>query len=145
MEIFSLSHLALVLVTAIACFSIGAFWYSPTMFGDLWQKLTGLSNKDVEGQMSFTMSMGFLLVLVMVFGVSLVTEMTLLPLAGATGIESVVTLRMLGALIVWGLFVVPSNVLNSVYAMRPHKLVSIDMGYQLVVMLVAAISFGLFA
>ena len=40
-----------VLVSAIVAFAIGAIWYSPLMFADVWMKLVGLTKKDMaEGQ-----------------------------------------------------------------------------------------------
>lgn len=39
-----------VLVSAVVAFAIGALWYSPLMFADVWKKLIGLSKKDVEAE-----------------------------------------------------------------------------------------------
>ena len=37
-----------IIIAAVVSFIIGAFWYSPLLFGNSWMKLTGLSKIDVE-------------------------------------------------------------------------------------------------
>ena len=37
-----------VLVAAIVSMVIGGLWYSPLLFGNIWMKLSGITQKDVE-------------------------------------------------------------------------------------------------
>ena len=37
-----------VLVAAIVSMVIGGLWYSPLLFGNVWMKLSGITQKDVE-------------------------------------------------------------------------------------------------
>ncbi len=39
-----------VIVSAALAFTLGALWYSPVMFGELWMKLNGLTPKKLKGQ-----------------------------------------------------------------------------------------------
>ena len=40
-----------VVLSAVAAMIIGYVWYSPKVFGTTWQKLIGLSNKDLKKNM----------------------------------------------------------------------------------------------
>ncbi len=37
-----------ILVSAIVVFVVGGFWYSPLLFGNIWMKLMGFSDKDLK-------------------------------------------------------------------------------------------------
>ena len=37
-----------VLIAAVVAYVIGAFWYSPVLFGSKWMKFVGLTKKDME-------------------------------------------------------------------------------------------------
>jgi hypothetical protein len=37
-----------VLVAALVSMVIGGLWYSPLLFGNIWMKLSGITQKDVE-------------------------------------------------------------------------------------------------
>ena len=39
-----------VIIAAIASMILGMIWYHPKVFGNLWMKLTGVTNKDREEQ-----------------------------------------------------------------------------------------------
>lgn len=47
METFDLNYLS-VLVAAIIQFILGAFWYSPVLFGKKWMKLSGLTMESID-------------------------------------------------------------------------------------------------
>ena len=43
----SINYLA-ILIAAIVSMVIGALWYSPVLFGKLWMKLSGISEKQIQ-------------------------------------------------------------------------------------------------
>lgn len=47
MVLIQINYLA-VLVAAIASMVIGALWFSPVLFGNLWMKLSNISKADIE-------------------------------------------------------------------------------------------------
>lgn len=136
-------NLVAVIISTIVAFALGAFWYSPLAFGDAWQKLVGLTAKQLQSNYKVTMAAGFGLVALIVFSFTLIAGLLSMPISFATGISSVLALNLITVLLLWALVILPPTVLNAAYASRPAKLIAIDMGYILIVMLVPAIVVGL--
>ena len=44
-----------VIVGAVVAYALGALWYSQAMFGTVWMKGAGLSEKDAKGSMAMPM------------------------------------------------------------------------------------------
>ena len=113
-------------VAGIAAWALGALWYSPPLFGKVWQKELGLSDEYFKGQnLVKTFGISFILMVIMAFGLSLV-------LAHMEGPSWTYGLHM-GAML--GGFVVATSIgINYVYQRRSLKLWLIDAGYQLIFM-----------
>ncbi|MBE0647558.1 MAG: DUF1761 domain-containing protein [Bacteroidales bacterium] len=61
-----------VIVATVAFWVLGALWYSPVLFGKRWQKELGFTDEYLKsGSMVITFGLSFVLMLVMVFGMSL--------------------------------------------------------------------------
>lgn len=61
-----------VIVAAIAFWGLGALWYSPLLFSKRWQKEVGFKEEDGgKGNMALVFGVSFILMLIMVFGMSL--------------------------------------------------------------------------
>ncbi|MBX2796346.1 MAG: DUF1761 domain-containing protein [Myxococcales bacterium] len=69
MEPSSIDYMAVV-VAAVSTFVVGGLWYSPLLFGDRWQALTGLSEDDLSEGMGRVFGGAFLLQLAMVLNLA---------------------------------------------------------------------------
>jgi hypothetical protein len=113
-----------VIVTAVIGFLIGGIWYSPLLFGKTWQRLT---KQDMKGA-----SMGVQLVgtLIATFFMAYVLDLYIAATASFS-----VTLGMQAAFWLWLGLVVSASVTRALYEKRSWKLVLIDIGHYLVVLL----------
>ena len=59
----SINWLAII-IAAVSAFIVGALWYGP-LFGKTWQKLVGLSDKDVQKGVAKTFGTAFVLTFIM--------------------------------------------------------------------------------
>lgn len=50
-----------VLVSAVAAYILGALWYSPVLFGNLWMKLSNMSKKDLDKSKQKGMAKSYIL------------------------------------------------------------------------------------
>jgi hypothetical protein len=123
-----------VFVAAIASMVIGAFWYSPVLFGNAWIKLSGMSKKDIEkakqGGMGGKYFLGFVASLVMAYVLSYFVDY-----AGA-----VVALE--GAQVgfwVWLGFIAPVQLGVVLWENKPVKLFWMNTLYYLVTLAVMGI------
>lgn len=66
----SLNHLA-VIAAALSTFLLGGIWYSPILFGKLWQRINGFSDEFLkEGSMAKIFGFSFLASLVMAYNLA---------------------------------------------------------------------------
>lgn len=108
-----------ILLAAISAFLLGGIWYSPKVFGKIWQREAGYINKDDKTGHSFLVYLlTFLLSLIaaLLFGLSLGHKPTVIY--GATA-----------GLIVGLCWVSASFGINYLFARRSLKLFLIDGGY----------------
>jgi hypothetical protein len=115
-----------VIVATIAAFILGSLWYSPVLFGKVWQKELGLSDEKIKNA---NMAVIFGTSFVLEFIAALVLEMFLGPDANVvTGIIS-------GALvgIAWIATAIGTNYL---FARKSFRLFLIDSGYFVVFFIV---------
>jgi Protein of unknown function (DUF1761) len=64
-------HYPAVLAAAAVHFAIGGLWYSPLLFGKLWQREAGLSDEQLkQGPMGLIFGLAFLAALVMAFNLA---------------------------------------------------------------------------
>lgn len=115
-----------VIVATIVAFILGSLWYSPVLFGKVWQKELGLSDEKIKNA---NMAVIFGTSFVLEFIAALVLEMFLGPDANVvTGIIS-------GALvgIAWIATAIGTNYL---FARKSFRLFLIDSGYFVVFFIV---------
>lgn len=117
-----LVNLIAVLVCGVASLALGGLWYSPVLFGKVWQRSAGLSDEQAKsGNMAMIFGLAFSLSLVAayVFGMFLGTTM---PLAGAVGAG-------FSAGLCW---VAASFGINYLFERRPLSLWAVNGGYHTV-------------
>ena len=124
MDLSNINLLALLTAT-IASFGLGALWYSPVLFGKLWQKETGLSEEELkDANMAKIFGTCFFLTAVMAFGMAV-----LIQGHGQQNLDWLDGLQH--GLFVGLLFVATSMGINYLYQRKSIKLWLIDAGYQL--------------
>ena len=111
-----------VLAAAICTFLVGGLWYSPVLFGKLWQRETGLSDQQLANSN-----------MVRIFGTALVLSLVAaVVFALFLGPRPSMPLG-LGAGFSAGLCWVASSIgINYLFARRSFKLFLIDGGYHTV-------------
>lgn len=116
-------------VAAVAAFALGAVWYSPVLFGKLWQKLLGLTDEHIQGaNMGLIFGSSFVMMLLMSYGMAHL-------IGTAAGEVSVMTGVHYG-LMIGVLFVGTSMAINMLYQRKPVKLWFIDAGYQIIFLMI---------
>jgi len=131
-------NINLVALAAAVVFNmlLGYIWYSKPVFGKMWQKLVGLSDKDMDGADKVTPMVAMLiLAIVEIFVLNHFVAYSAYFYPG----YSDVSVGLLTGLWIWVGFVFPVMASNYMFAQRRKKLVLIDSGYQLVVLLVAGV------
>ena len=110
---------AAVLASTIAYFLIGALWYSPLLFGRMWQKVMGPKDDELTNPgpaIAGSAIAGFIMSYILAYFVM------------ATHSVTAVTGLFLGILI-WLGFVFTSQMLGVLFGSKPWKLFLIDAGY----------------
>ena len=70
MDLASLNWLAII-VAALASFAIGSLWYSPVLFGKVWQRETGITDEKAKSaNMGKIMGLAFVLMLLISFNLA---------------------------------------------------------------------------
>lgn len=128
----SLSPLAIILA-AVAGQIIGALWYSPLLFGKQWMKLSGVTQKDIDGAkgkmgpaylMAFIGAIVMAIVLALVFGWSSVDSF---------GQAFIVTVLL------WAGFTLPVHLGQILWGGKPAGLFFLNGAYQIVMMVIMAL------
>ncbi|MBI3120595.1 MAG: DUF1761 domain-containing protein [Candidatus Kerfeldbacteria bacterium] len=122
-----------VLVAAAASMVIGSVWYSPMLFGNVWMKLVGKTQEDIKGNRMapMTWAIVFALVTAWILGV-------VIAWAGASSVGEGLQVGFW----MWFGFVLTSMAMNAMFEGRPAKLLWINLGNQLVSLLVAGAILG---
>jgi hypothetical protein len=123
-----------IIVAVLATFALGALWYSPLLFGNMWVRAHGYAGERLERMKKAAPR---------AYGVSLVAFLVLASvlafLAGRLGIGSALGGVKLG-LAVWVGFAATIGITSWVYSDKPLSTYLIDAGYQLAyLMLMGAI------
>ena len=118
-------NLVAVLTATVLAFMVGGIWYSPYLFGALWKKEEGITQKSHKKRHpAIVYIAAFLLAFVTAFGLDLfITSLTSTP-TGLIGLKA--------GLGVGFYFVLTSFGINYLFADRSIKLFLIDAGYHLV-------------
>ncbi len=119
-------------VAAVAAFALGALWYSPVLFGTIWQKLLGLTDEHIaEANMGLIFGSSFVMMLVMSLGMAL--------LIGAAPGEVDIMTGVHYGLLIGVMFVGTSMAINMLYQRKPLKLWFIDAGYQIIFLVIMGV------
>ena len=121
-----------VLVTAIISMILGAIWYSPMLFGKMWAKEMGWSEKDMEKKQKEGAMKGYI---VMFIG-ALVMQYVLAHFVQYTNADTFVLGATTGFW-VWLGFIVTIMVPNIFWEGKSMRAVSINVLYQLINLLIA--------
>jgi hypothetical protein len=135
MAFAGINYLAIV-IAAVASWLAGAAWY--TILAKPWMAANGMTPEQMQ---ECRKGPGAFLPFVYAFLAALVIAWVLGGLLGHLG---EVTLRngMISGLFCWGGFVFPVMLVNNRFAMRSAKLLAIDGGYWLVVLVLSGAILG---
>jgi hypothetical protein len=135
MELANINWLA-VIVAGIAAWVIGALWYSPVLFGKIWQKEMGFSDEYLkQANMVLIFGGSLILMLLMSFGMAFLVQAH-----GET--ETSLAKGMWYGLFIGVLFVATSIGINYLYQRRSIRLWLIDALYQVIFLVVMGIILG---
>ncbi len=125
MMIFSKINYLAVILAGVINFGIGMIWYSPFLFGKMWQKGQGYSESELKkNNMYLAFGGSFVLMTIMALGVALFLAHCLEP-----GIDWKV--GAMHGFFLGILFVGPSIGINNLYGKQSLMLWIIDAGYQI--------------
>ncbi|MBZ6377808.1 hypothetical protein B5C34_03020 [Pacificimonas flava] len=126
-------NLAAILAAAAAAWLFGAVWYG--LLGTRWMKAASLQESDIRRPDGSTSKLPFILAFIFEAWMAAV-------LAGALILAPVEaggwTVALGTAFILWVGFVLPTQLINHRYTMRPWALTAIDTGHWLGVLLLQA-------
>lgn len=125
-----------ILLSAIATMIVGSLWYSPKLFGAMWMKLEGITQKDMESAKKEMPKM-----YAGMFIASLVMAYVLAKFIGMSSMPSLSTGVMVGFW-AWLGFYVTSMLSMNLASSRPMKLFFIHAGYYLLVLLIVGAILG---
>jgi len=126
----SVNYLA-VLVATLAVFIIGWLWYSPMLFGNLWLRLSKVSQKDITK----AKNKGMTHLIISGFIATLVTALVFEYLLDMFGITDMYT-GILLSLLLWIGFLVTSMLNSVLWEGKPFSVYVINIFHQLVCMIV---------
>ena len=127
----SINFLA-VIVAAVGYMVIGAVWYSPVVFGKMWMKLAGITQKDIDKQKkTMPKTYGF------AFLGALITSYILAIIIGLVGAITLVGALQIGFL-VWLGFVATTTLSTVLFEGKKQELYLLNNGYNLIALLVAS-------
>ncbi len=129
---FEVNYLA-VLVTGVASMTIGALWYSPLMFGNVWMKLNGFTMADMEKAKAKGMTGSYIIA----FAGALLGAYVLAHFLQVFGANSI-SEGLQVAFWAWLGFIVTTQVSGSLWEGKPWKLFLLNTASSLVTLLVAS-------
>lgn len=108
-----------VVIANLSAFAIGSLWYSPVLFGKIWQKEVKISDIDLKNaNMLATFGTSFLLSLIAAIGLDLFI-----------GREAGWDTGLLAGLFVGVVWIATALGINYLYAQKSFRLFLIDAGY----------------
>ncbi len=122
------NYLAILLCGVIAML-LGTFWYSPFLFGKIWLESLDKSEEDLKKDFKpfKTYTLTFISYLVMAFGLA-----QIMTFMDAYSVPEGIRV----AFLCWVGFTVAPMLVNSLFEGKKIKLLGVDTGYHLIVMLV---------
>lgn len=128
-EFFVNNWVGIVLAT-VAAMLIGSLWYSPMLFGKQWQQLAKLKDSDMKAGRTQAM----VAMLVMAFVTAFVLKRFLVISDPSSMLEALKVASW-----IWFGFIVTYVVGGGLFEKRPVKLMVLNLGNQLVTLLVMAV------
>lgn len=122
---------ASVFAAIIGVFGLGGLWYSPVLFGNIWNKESGLDPKGKKGHPAIVFAASFVFGLISAIGTGLIVSGSEFGAAACTGF-----------LIGIG-FVGTSFGINYMFGGRSLKLLAIDAGYHTLQFTIYGVIFAL--
>ncbi|OGE10802.1 hypothetical protein A3A60_02345 [Candidatus Curtissbacteria bacterium RIFCSPLOWO2_01_FULL_42_26] len=127
----SINFLA-VIVSAVAYMVIGAVWYSPVVFGKMWIKFAGITQKDIDIQKKTMPKIyGF------AFVGALITSYILAIILKLVDATTLIGALQIGFL-VWLGFMATTTLSTVLFEGKKQELYLLNNGYNLVALLTAA-------
>ena len=119
-----------VVASALGAFVLGAFWYSPLLFGNLWVKAHGFKEDQVREMQrtagrAYSTAMACYVVMGVVFSV-------VFSYMGGQGLVSGLWVGFL----IWMGFLLPTGLMTTMFSGRSIRGYLIDTGYQLTYLLI---------
>ncbi len=133
----SVNYLAVIL-GAVASMAAGSIWYAPSVFGKTWQKLIGLTDKDLSKDWVPAMVKASLMSLITAYILFHITF-----LSNSYFNNSWMSASLSTAFWAWLGFVVTSHITNDSFERRNFKLTALGLGHHLIEFLAIAIVIGL--
>lgn len=128
-------NLLILIVATIASMVLGMIWYSPSVFGSLWIKLSGWTAKDMRASKNKGMGVHYFAA----FVGSLVTAFALDMLFNAIGVRSLGAAFAFGV-IIWIGFILTTTLSSVLWEGKKFGLYALNNFYTLVnILLVSAI------
>jgi len=127
-------NLISVLIAAIVGMALGALWYSPLMFGNLWIKLSGMNKKDIEKAKAKGMSKAYLANFIAV----IITAYVLSYLISLTQVIAIGEGILLSVML-WIGFVAPVILGSVLWEKKPVGLYILNVTYYLVQLIIMGI------
>lgn len=132
---FAVLNVLPIFLATIAYMIVGALWYSPLLFGNLWMQELKIDWKKMEGQ-NKAMALSVVLGLVLSIGLSIVLSMI-----NIVSIDQAIET----AFLLWLGIMLPVLGTGPIYEKQPIKVFVISAGYHLVALLTMAIIIVSFA
>ena len=121
----------------LASWVLGALWYSPLLFGKIWQTEVGLSDEEIKkGSMPMIFGLSLILMIAMAFGLS--------PLIEAHGDTITMVHGFYHGCMIGLFFAATSMGINYLYQRRSLKLFAIDALYQVLFLGISGAVLSLF-
>lgn len=133
-----------VVAAAIVSTVIGFLWYSPWIFGKVWMKQMGITDKEVEEYKKTAGAAAKVKMYVGPLGLSLVTAFIVAALFNSLVITTMGGILILG-FSVWIGFSMPVAANNALFGKDTPVLFLINAGFQLVNLVLVSIIIGLWS
>lgn len=111
-----------IIASVVSYMVIGIIWYSETVFGPMWMKLTGVKPNTKEKE---AMNLMYGLTALSAFFLSVVLNYLMI----AMDVRTLTQALFLGSMCWFGFTLMPTNIMN-MYQQKSWKITAIDAGYQ---------------
>jgi hypothetical protein len=121
-----------VIVSALAAFAVGGLWYSPVLFGNVWQKLIKVSQEEMKNAN-----------IPLIFGSTFILNIVgAIALDLFIGPQASVSIGLMSGLLISVVWIGTSLAINYLYSRKSFKLFLIDAGYYIAFYCIMGIILG---